>query len=119
MTPKLTSMTGATVAPKALSGALVLLSVGILALAAGPLATLPVLFAFLPLLAGRYLGAGALERLIEARFAPARPRSPRRLALPRATPAVLMPRGGRIARPFARRAPSTDRPQLLLARPHR
>ena len=64
------------------------------------------LLAFLPLLAGRYLGAGALERLIEARFAPARPRSPRRLALPRATPAVLMPRGGALlARSLAKRPP--------------
>jgi len=106
MIRKLARMTGATVTPRALSGALVLLSVGVLAVAAGPLATLPVLFAFLPLLAGRYLGAGALERLIEARFPPARPRSPRRLARPRVTPVVLMARGGALlARSLAERPP--------------
>ena len=42
---------------------------GALVLAAGLLAALPALLAFLPLLAGHYAGAGRLERAITARLA--------------------------------------------------
>src|SRR5687768_5923523 len=89
-----------------LSGALVLACVGLLALAAGPLATLPVLLAFVPLLAGRYLGSAALDRLIEARTTVARQRSPRRLAGARALRSIRFPRGGSlIASSLAKRPP--------------
>jgi hypothetical protein len=89
----------------ALSATLVAACVVVLALAAGPLATFPVLFAFVPLLAGRYLGSAALDRIIEARVS-ARPRAPRRLPLPRAARATFSPRGGALlARSLAERAP--------------
>jgi hypothetical protein len=78
----------------------------LLAFAAGPLATLPVLLAFLPLLAGRYLGAEAIDRLIESRLAAVRPRSPRRLPRPRAVRAAFVPRGGSLlASSLAKRPP--------------
>jgi hypothetical protein len=99
-------MTGNNAIRTGLSGALVLLCVGLLAFAAGPLATLPVLLAFVPLLAGRYLGAEAIERLIESRLAAARPRSPRRLPLPRAVRVSSVPRGGSLlASSLAKRPP--------------
>lgn len=89
-----------------LSAVLVIACVTVLALAAGPLATLPVLVAFVPLLAGRYLGADALTQLIESRVAAARPRSPRRIALPRAARMLVMPRGGSLlATSLAKRPP--------------
>ena len=71
----------------ALSAALVVACVAVLALAAGPLATLPVLVAFVPLLAGRYLGADALDQLIESRVAAGAPALAAANRAPRAPPA--------------------------------
>jgi hypothetical protein len=100
-------MSGGTRSRRALSAALVAGCVLLLALAAGPLATLPVLLAFVPLLAGRYLGSETLERLIGARTGTASPpRAPRRIGPPRAATAIVPPRGGAlIARSLAERAP--------------
>jgi hypothetical protein len=99
-------MSGNSAIRTGLSGALVLLCVGLLAFAAGPLATLPVLLAFVPLLAGRYLGAEAIERLIESRLAATRRRSPRRVPLRRAVRTAFMPRGGSLlASSLAKRPP--------------
>lgn len=57
----------------------------LLVLASGLLAALPALLAFLPLIAGRYLGSSALDALIErrtgaARQRPAKALRPRRLS---------------------------------------
>ncbi|MQA74888.1 MAG: hypothetical protein GEU88_11200 [Solirubrobacterales bacterium] len=63
---------------------------------AGLLAAVPALLVFVPLLAGRYLGAERLERLI-ARRAPGRSRrAPRRAARPTLGVRVCFPRGGRL-----------------------
>jgi hypothetical protein len=76
---------------------------GALILAAGLFAALPVLLAFLPLLAGHYIGASRLERAIVARTVRSRPTSTPR---PRLAPRALAPRGGRlIAESLAERGP--------------
>ena len=77
---------------------------GALFLAAGALAALPALLAFLPLFAGRYLGADRLEALIERRLGGARrPAAPAR---PRFAPTAFRARGGRlIAFALAERGP--------------
>jgi hypothetical protein len=78
---------------------------GALVLAAGPLAALPALLAFLPLLGGHYLGGRQLERAITARLPGAtRRRSvPRR---PRPLARAFAARGGRlIADSLAKRPP--------------
>ena len=99
-------MTGRQPTKPALSAGLIGVCAIVLALAAGPLAALPVLFAFLPLLAGRYLGVEGLERLIEARFPAARPRSPQRIGTPRSAFAASLPRGGSLlATSLAKRPP--------------
>jgi hypothetical protein len=78
---------------------------GILAVASGPLAALPAMLAFLPLLADRYVGTAQLERLIERRR---RPRPALRIAASctRAVERVALPRGSRlIACSLAKRPP--------------
>lgn len=78
---------------------------GALVLAAGALAALPALLAFLPLFAGRYLGADRLEALIERRR-DRRARKPARSRLPRFAAYSFPARGGRlIARSLAERGP--------------
>ena len=78
---------------------------GALVLAAGALAALPALLAFVPLLAGRYLGADKLEALIERRRSGAVPR-PLRSPLPRIASHASTPRGGSlIAFALAKRPP--------------
>ena len=78
---------------------------GALVLAAGLLAALPALLAFLPLLAGHYAGAERLERAITARLA-----RPRERGAPSPRPALVLragtSRGGRlIADSLAKRPP--------------
>jgi hypothetical protein len=78
---------------------------GLLVLAAGPLAALPALLAFLPLLRGHYLGSRALERAIVARRRSARP-SPAPASRPALAERAFMARGGRlIADSLAERPP--------------
>ncbi len=73
-------------------------------LAAGALAALPALLAFLPLFAGRYLGADRLEALIERRTGTTRRRT--RSSLPRFAPHAFQARGGcLIAFALAKRPP--------------
>jgi hypothetical protein len=85
----------------------VTLALGVtLVLAAGVLAALPALLAFIPLLAGRYLGADKLERLIAARARPSARRPRARARRPGLAPLALAPRGGRlIAFSLAKRPP--------------
>lgn len=67
---------------------------GAVVLAAGALAALPALFAFLPLFAGRYLGADRLEALIERRRA--RARRAKQAAPSRFRVDTFGPRGGQL-----------------------
>jgi hypothetical protein len=76
---------------------------GALTLSAGILAALPALLAFLPLLAGHYVGADRLERLVARRVARRRP--PRRIALPRPVRLARPTGGALIAASLAERAP--------------
>lgn len=90
--------------------ALALAVTGLLAAAlvasAGLLAALPALAAFLPLLAGRYLGAERLERLIAARVAAFDRVAGRRARRPRAERTVPVPRGaGLLGSGLAKRPP--------------
>lgn len=105
MTPKLVQEISGSQARTALSGALLAVFAATLTVAAGPLAAVPVLFAFVPLLAGRYLGAEALDRLIDSRYAASRPRSPRRIELPPAHLAVAERGASLLARSLAKRPP--------------
>lgn len=89
----------------ALALALTLALGGVLALAAGLFAALPALLAFVPLLAGRYIGADRLESLIERRRRSPRPRAVAALR-PRVRPVLFDVRGGRlIAASLAERPP--------------
>ncbi len=77
----------------------------LLVLAAGPFAALPAMLAFLPLIAGHYLGADKLDELIERRRAASRPR-PERALRTRVRPPLFDVRGGRlIASSLAKRPP--------------
>ena len=75
-------------------------------LAAGALAALPVLLAFLPLAAGRYLGSETLDRIIDRRGTGARRQPAASITPPRSPLAASLPRGGRlIASSLAKRPP--------------
>jgi hypothetical protein len=85
--------------------------VALLVLAAGILAALPALLAFVPLLAGRYLALERLEQLIEAQRARRSQPPEVHSWQPRARFGALVPRGGRLlGSSLAKRPPPASLP---------
>jgi hypothetical protein len=90
----------------ALLGVVVAAAESVAGLHTGLLLLSPALALLLPLLVGRYLGEGALERLAARVAAPRRRRVPDAAPLPRRGPRATLLRGGRLlAAALAERGP--------------